>query len=66
MLRDQAAKALVPDKRALIAETRLALTILDKAAESFAEKTTKMLRKWQSKDATIIQDTLNRKQGKSA
>lgn len=61
MLRDQAAKALVAEKHAMIAETRTALGILDKAVESFTEKTTAMLNKWQSKDAAIIQDTLNRK-----
>lgn len=66
MLKDKAAQVLAPEKHALIAETRLALSILDKAATAFADNTTAMLRKWQSKDATIIQDTLNRKQGKPA
>ena len=60
ILRDQAAQALAPEKHATLAETCLALQTLDHAVESFTEKTTAMLNKWQSKDAAIIQDTLNR------
>ncbi len=61
MLRDQAEQSLCPEKRDLLAETRTALGILDKAVESFTSKTTALLNRWQSRDAAIIADTLNRK-----
>lgn len=62
MLKDQAAQSLAPEQHAMIAETRAALGILDKAVESFTEKTTALLSKWQSKDAEIIEKTLNPKE----
>ncbi len=61
MLRDQAAKSLCPEKHAMLAETRVALGVLDRAVESFTAKTTAMLNRWASKDAKIIREVLDRK-----
>ena len=61
MLRDQAAQSLCPEKRELLAETRTALGILDKAVETFTSKTTALLNRWASKDAKIIREVLDRK-----